>query len=45
MPQAVIRGRDGYLRVSYDKLGVPFETYGHWVESGAQIPTPNRPLH
>jgi hypothetical protein len=27
MPEAVERGRDGYLRVFYRKLGVPFETY------------------
>jgi len=27
MPEAVARGRDGYLRVFYRKLGVPFETY------------------
>jgi hypothetical protein len=38
MPQAVTRGRDGYLMVSYGKLGVPFETYDRWVASGAQIP-------
>ena len=38
MPQAVTRGRDGYLMVAYDKLGVPFETYDRWVASGAPIP-------
>jgi hypothetical protein len=38
MPQAVTRGRDGYLRVYYDKLGVPFQTYDHWIASGARIP-------
>src|SRR5207248_1963395 len=27
MPEAVMRGRDGYLRVFYDKLGLTFETY------------------
>jgi hypothetical protein len=27
IPEAVTRGRDGYLRVSYGKLGVPFQTY------------------
>ena len=26
-PEAVARGADGYLRVSYDLLGLPFETY------------------
>ena len=27
MPEAVTRGADGYMRVSYDRLGLPFETY------------------
>jgi hypothetical protein len=35
MPQAVARGTDGYLRVFYEKLGLKFETYDHWVKSGA----------
>ena len=38
MPQAVIRGDDGYLRVFYDKLGVKFQTYKQWIASGAQVP-------
>jgi hypothetical protein len=38
MPQAVTRGRDGYLRVFYDKLGLKFQTYDHWMASGARIP-------
>ena len=38
-PDAVIRGRDGYLRVFYDKLGVKFETYDQWLASGARIPS------
>ena len=38
MPQAVTRDRDGYLRVFYDKLGVTFQTYDHWIASGAQVP-------
>jgi hypothetical protein len=37
-PQAVSRDRDGYLRVDYDKLGVPFQTYDQWLSSGAHIP-------
>jgi hypothetical protein len=40
MPEAVTRGTDGYLRVSYDKLGVTFDTYDHWVASGAHVPSP-----
>ena len=39
MPEAVVRGRDGYLRVFYDRLGLKFETYKHWVAAGARIPT------
>ena len=38
MPEAVARGRDGYLRVYYDRLGVTFESYAHWLGSGAQVP-------
>jgi hypothetical protein len=38
MPEAVVRGGDGYLRVYYDKLGVTFESYAHWLGSGAQVP-------
>jgi hypothetical protein len=39
MPKAVARGRDGYLRVRYDSLGVTFETYDQWIASGARVPT------
>jgi hypothetical protein len=39
MPEAVVRGRDGYLRVYYDRLGVTFESYERWVTSGARVPT------
>ena len=38
MPEAVVRGRDGYLRVYYDKLGLRFQTYRQWVASGGQVP-------
>jgi hypothetical protein len=37
-PDLVVRGRDGYLRVLYDRLGLMFQTYDQWVASGAQIP-------
>jgi hypothetical protein len=37
-PDAVTRGRDGYLRVHYDKLGIKFRTYQDWLASGARIP-------
>jgi hypothetical protein len=39
MPDAVAVGRDGYLRVFYDRVGLKFQTYDHWVASGARIPT------
>jgi hypothetical protein len=42
MPDAVVRGRDGYLRVHYEKLGVPFQTYDKWLSSGAWIPSAAR---
>jgi hypothetical protein len=38
-PEAVTRGADGYLRVSYDRLGLPFETYDQWVATGAHLPS------
>ena len=37
MPEAVTRGRDGYLRVYYDKLGVKFQTYKDWLAGGAHV--------
>ena len=37
-PDAVLRGRDGYLRVRYDKLGLKFQAYEQWMSSGARIP-------
>ena len=39
MPEAVSRGADGYMRVSYDRLGLPFETYQQWVATGAHLPS------
>ena len=39
MPQAVVRGRDGYLRVFYETLGLKFQTYDEWIRRGARIPT------
>jgi hypothetical protein len=41
-PEAVVRGRDGYLRVRYDKLGVKFQTYEAWIASGARVPAAAR---
>ena len=39
MPEAVIRGTDGYLRVYYDRLGLRMQTWDEWVASGQKIPT------
>jgi hypothetical protein len=38
MPEAVVTGQDGYLRVLYDRLGMPFQTYDQWLASGARLP-------
>jgi hypothetical protein len=45
MPKAVVRDRDGYLRVFYDKLGLTFQTYDAWIASGARIPTVPAVVH
>jgi hypothetical protein len=37
MPEAVVRGRDGWLRVHYDRLGLTFQTYERWL-AGAPVP-------
>lgn len=37
-PQTVSRDGEGYLRVDYDKVGLPFQTYRHWLKSGARVP-------
>jgi hypothetical protein len=39
IPDAVVRARDGYLRVFYGKVGVKFETYDRWLSSGARVPS------
>ena len=45
MPEAVTRGADGYMRVSYDRLGLPFETYDQWVATGAHLPSAKAAAH
>ena len=30
-PDAVTRGRDGYLRVRYDRIGFEMQTFEHWA--------------
>lgn len=37
-PDAVSHGRDGYLRVDYDRLGLKFQSYQQWMASGAALP-------
>ncbi|MBR1210978.1 DUF3300 domain-containing protein [Bradyrhizobium sp. JYMT SZCCT0180] len=44
MPEAVTRGRDGYLRVYYEQLGLKFGSYTDWLAGGARIPTPREVL-
>jgi hypothetical protein len=44
LPRAVVRGRDGYLRVFYDQIDVKFETYDQWVRSGKHLPA-GPPIH
>jgi hypothetical protein len=39
MPEAVVRGNDGYLLVDYDRLGIRMQTWNAWVASGQRIPT------
>jgi len=45
MPEAVMHGADGYMRVSYDLLGLPFETYEQWVATGAHLPVVKPAVH
>jgi hypothetical protein len=37
-PAAVTRGRDGYLRVFYEQLGLTLQTYQEWLAAGARMP-------
>ena len=45
LPRAVVRGRDGYLRVFYDQIDVKFETYDQWVRSGKHLPAGTKFSH
>ena len=38
MPDAVVRGSDGYLRVYYDRLGLRMQAWEEWVAAGEKIP-------
>jgi hypothetical protein len=44
-PDAVTVDHDGYLRVSYERLGLPFRSYDNWVASGGLLPKPAGSLH
>jgi hypothetical protein len=37
-PAAVVRGRDGYLRVDYHQLGLKLQAYQQWIASGGRVP-------
>jgi hypothetical protein len=39
MPEAVVRGENGYLRVSYARLGFAMQRYENWLAAGARIPS------
>jgi len=43
-PEAVVRGRDGYLRVYYEELGLRMQTWEAWVAAGRKIPSAARGL-
>jgi hypothetical protein len=45
MPATITRGADGYLRVFYERLGLPFETYQQWIATGAHVPSVKRATH
>jgi hypothetical protein len=42
MPEAVVRGRDGYLYVYYERLGLELQTWDEWAASGKKIPPGHR---
>lgn len=44
-PAAVTRGRDGYLRVRYDRIGIKFQSYQEWIASGFQIQSQTAAKH
>jgi hypothetical protein len=38
IPDAVVRGDDGYLRVNYGRLGFAMQSWEDWVAAGEKIP-------
>ena len=45
LPDAVMRGSDGYLRVNYDRLGLHMQTWEEWQATGERIPASGAPRH
>jgi hypothetical protein len=37
-PDAVLRGRDGYLRVDYGRLGTQLQSWDEWLAGGGRQP-------
>jgi hypothetical protein len=33
MPDAVVYGSDGYMKVNYGKIGIPFLTWDKWLNN------------
>jgi hypothetical protein len=44
IPDAVVRGSDGYLRVFYDRLGLRMQAFEEWVAAGEKIPAMLPPI-
>jgi hypothetical protein len=44
MPDTVVRGDDGYLRVFYGRLGLRMQTWEDWVADGRKIPATTPPI-
>lgn len=44
MPDAVVRGSDGYLRVYYDRLGLRMQSWDDWVAAGEKMPATTPPM-
>jgi Chaperone of endosialidase len=38
VPEAIVHGSDGYLRVRYEMLGLRMQTWEEWVASGQNVP-------
>ncbi len=45
MPQAVVRGNDGYLRVDYARLGMRMKTWSEWLNESRSKPLTDAQQH